>query len=165
MQPTTHRRLIGPAATVLLLVSACGTLHSNDRDRAITSAELERVGERDTVYLRRVRRFERIAATIPRDTLVQLYVGALAATPDRAWIYQHALACQTQRMVRAYGFVAASMAVRQVEDSLFPPPKGKRRWADATSRWPSSLGPGYHCDTSDLPLAPDSLDVQPSRTH
>ena len=164
MRPTIHRSLIGFAATILILVNACAASRHGDRGR-MTSAELERAGEHDTVFLRRVRMFEQIAATIPRDSLVRLYVGALAATPDSGIVYHRALACQMQRMVRAYGFVAASQVVKQVEDSLLPPPDGARRWREVTSRWPSSLGPGYRCDTSDLPVAPDSLDVQPSRSH
>ena len=160
MYPASLHTMQRVFLSLLIAIVACVSSRPTDRGR-VTGAELERISERDTVYARRVRMFEQIAASIPKDSLVRLYTGAMTATPERGGLYQDAIACQMERMIRAYGAVAAAQAVRQVEDSLFPPPDGRRRWAAITSRWPSSLGDNYHCDVRDLSPAPDSLNVRP----
>lgn len=147
---------------ILLVATTASCVSSRHSDRpGMSSRERERAGETDTVYIRRVRMFEQIAASIPKDSLVRLYTGAVSAPPDSGSAYQNGIACQMQRMIKAYGSVAAEKVVVQVEDSLFPPPSGRRRWAEITSRWPSSLGPNFRCDLSDLSRAPDSLDIRP----
>jgi hypothetical protein len=114
--------------------------------------------------LRRVRVFEEIAARIPTDSLVRLYVAALDAPAERGAIYQSAIACQYFRMLWRYGRVASPIAIRRMQDSLFPTPAALARWNHAQRRWPTSLGPGFPCDASDLPQAPDSLEVPPLKS-
>lgn len=155
-------RRCGPVLLAFTVAAASACLPSQQRDRDfMTSAELERVGERDTVFIRRVRMFEQIAARIPTDSLARLYTGALTVSADSAWVFQHAIVCQMERMVREYGAVASFKAIKSVEDSIFPPPDGRKRWADATARFPGSLGPGFKCDLTGVPFAPDSLNLRP----
>jgi hypothetical protein len=130
----------------------------------MTSAELVAAGERDTAYVRRLRMFEEIAAHIPTDSLARLYVAALDAPAERGGIYQSAIACQYFRMLWQYGRIAPSKAIRRMQDSLFPTPAAIARWNEAQRRWPTSLGPGFPCDASDLPHAPDSLEVPPLKS-
>ena len=164
MYPTCRSSVQRLVVPVLVVAAACVSSRHTDPAR-MSSAELARAGERDTVYVRRVRMFEQIAASIPKDSLVRLYVGALTAPPERGSLYQDGIQCQMERMIKAYGAVAAAQVVIQVEDSLFPPPGGRRRWAEVTSRWPSSLSANYRCDVSDLTPAPDSLNVRPRPDH
>ena len=108
--------------------------------------------------------FEEIAARIPTDSLARLYLGALDAPKDKAWIYQEGIACQVRRMAKQYGGVASSKAMRHLEDSLFTTADARKRWVEAQLRFPSIVSPNYRCDLRDLTRAPDSLDLFPTRT-
>ena len=154
-------------ATLLLVASLASFItscHSGRRDpRSMTSTELVAAGERDTVFVRRVRMFEEIAAHIPTDSLARLYVGALDAPPALGPTYAYAIACQYYRMTRQYGAVAPDKAIRRMEDSLFTTPASRERWRAAQRRWPNSLGPNFPCDASDLRQAPESLNAAPRK--
>jgi hypothetical protein len=130
---------------------------------SMTSAELVAAGERDTAFVRRVRVFDEIAARIPTDSLARLYVAALDAPAERGAIYQNAIRCQYYRMLWHYGRVATPRAIRHMQDSLFTTPAALARWDEAQGRWPTSPV-GYACDASDLPRAPDSLEVPPLKS-
>ena len=129
----------------------------------VTSAELVQAGDRDTVFVRRVRMFEEIAATISTDSLARLYVAAMDAPVERGPVYQQAIQCQFGRMVRQYGFIAPKKAIKRMEDSLFAVPGSRKRWLQAQDRWPM-FGSGAECDMSDLTRAPDSLNNRPLKT-
>jgi hypothetical protein len=129
----------------------------------MTSAELVASGERDTVFVRRVRMFEQIATRIPTDSLARLYVAALDAPADHAAVYQSAIGCQYFRMNWQYGSVASTKAIRRVADSLFTTPAARERWSAAQRRWPLASGP-VNCDASDLRRSPDSLNRVPRKT-
>jgi hypothetical protein len=152
------------AMTVIgLFVSAC---HSGRRDpRSMTSTELVAAGERDTVFVRRVRMFEEIAARIPTDSLARLYVATIDGPAERSTIYVtygNAIACQVMRMIWQFGSVASAKAIRRMEDSLFTTPAARERWSDAQLRLPD-FGSSSQCNTSDRIRGPDSLDVAPRR--
>jgi hypothetical protein len=129
----------------------------------MTSAELVAAGERDTVFVRRVRMFEEIAARIPTDSLARLYVAAIDAPADRARVFQSAFGCQYFRMIWQYGSIASTKAIRRVEDSLFATPAAREPWRAAQRRWPLASGP-VNCDASDLRRSPDSLEMVLRRT-
>lgn len=131
----------------------------------VTSADLVAAGERDTVYLRRVRMFEQIAATIQTDTLARIMVGAMEAPAEREAPYVQALMCQYHRMIWQYGAIAPKLAIRRTEDSLFVVPGTRERWIEAQRRFPmfGTFDPAQ-CSVSGLPHAPDSLNYKPYRT-
>jgi hypothetical protein len=164
-----HRALARHAAALLaiaaLAVSPTACRSGGRRNPlSMTSAELVAAGERDTAFVRRVRMIEEIAARIPTDSLARLYVAALDAPAERAAIYQNAIHCQYYRMLWQYGRVASPRAIRRMQDSLFATPAALARWDEAQGRWPTSPVPGYSCDASDLPRAPDSLQVPPLKS-
>jgi hypothetical protein len=149
---------------MVTLAASVPSCHSGRRDpRSMTSTELVAAGERDTVFVRRVRMFEEIAAHIPTDSLARLYVGALDAPPAMGRTYSTAIACQIYRLGWQYGSIASGKAMRRVEDSLFTTPAARERWSDAQRRWPTS-GPLFPpCDVSDLPRGADSLEIGPRK--
>ena len=126
----------------------------------MTSAELVRAGDPDTVFIRRVRMFEQIAATISTDSLARLIVAAMDAPIERGPTYQQAIQCQYGRMLRGYGAIASELAINRMEDSLFAVPGSRKRWRQAQDRWPM-FGRTAECDMSDVTQAPDSLNNGP----
>lgn len=163
------------AVSVLLTASlasvvACQSTRPADskptaaRDRRhMTSAELERAGDHDTVYVRRLGMFEQLATHVPTDSLAHLYIAALDAPSSRGREYLYAISCQLQRLAWQYG-VAADKAIEHMSDSLFAAPEIRARWIQAQDRWPDSMDADYRCDLSDLTRAPDSLRYYPRRT-
>ena len=137
---------------------------SRNPDR-VTSAELVAAGERDTVYVRRIRMFEQIAATIHTDSLARIMSAAMDAPTSKESIYVEAMMCQQYRMLWQYGAIATIRAMNRMEDSLFSAPGSRERWVETEKRFPmfGGLDPA-NCDVSNLPHAPDSLDNQPYRT-
>ena len=131
----------------------------------VTSADVVEAGERDTVYVRRVRMFEQIAATIQTDTLARIMLGAMAAPAHQEEPYVQALMCQYHRMIWQYGAVAPKLAIRRTEDSLFVVPGTRERWIEAQRRFPevASFDPA-RCSVSGIPHAPDSLNYSPRPT-
>lgn len=136
------------------------------RPHRVTSAELVAAGERDTVYVRRVRMFEEIAATIRTDSLARIFTAAMNAPAEKGAMYQTAIACQFMLMIYQYGGVASKWAITRMEDSLFAAPGSRERWIAAQKRWPAVVtGPRYEtCDPRGLPHAPDSLEYYPQKT-
>jgi hypothetical protein len=130
-----------------------------------TSADLVAAGERDTVYIRRVRMFEQIAATIQTDTLARIMTGAMDAPAEKQAPYVQALMCQYQLMIWQYGAIAPKLAIQRTEDSLFVVPGTRERWIEAQRRFPTiaSFKPA-ECSVSGLPHAPDSLNYKPYST-
>ena len=137
---------------------------SRNPDR-VPSAELIAAGERDTVYIRRVRMFEEIAATINTDSLARIMTAAMDAPTSKEPIYVEAMACQEYRMLWRYGAIATKRALNRMEDSLFSAPGSRERWVETQNRFPmvSGLDPAK-CDVSNPPHAADSLDNQPYST-
>lgn len=140
------------------------TVPQANRDRA-TSADLVAAGERDTVYVRRVRMFEEIAGTIQTDTLARIMMGAMAAPAEQQARYVPALMCQYHQMIWQYGIVAPKLAIRRTEDSLFAVAGTRERWVEAQKRFPAiaRFNPA-ECSVNDLPHAPDSLNYTPNRS-
>lgn len=131
--------------------------------RHMTSVELERAGDHDTVYVRQLRMFEQLATHVPTDSLAHLYIAALDAPASRGREYLYAITCQLQKLDWQYG-VAADKAIERMSDSLFATPEIRRRWIQAQARWPDSMDADYRCDLSKVPQAPDSLTYYPRRT-
>lgn len=131
----------------------------------VTSAELIGAGERDTVYIRRVRMFEQLAATINTDSLARIMTGAMTAPTSREPIYVEAMMCQQFRTIWQYGAIASKRALNRMEDSLFSVPGSRDRWVETQKRFPTfgGLDPAK-CDVSALPHAADSLNNQPYPT-
>ena len=132
----------------------------------MTSAELVQAGDPDTVFVRRVRMFEEIAATISTDSLARLYVAAMDDSLEQGAVYQQAVACQFRRMLRQYGAVATKLAIDRMEDSVLTAPELRRRWVHTQERWPMfGTVPGDDkCDLRGVPRRPDSLNNQPLKT-
>ena len=171
MRKGWHSRL-SPLPLVLCL-TACpsrgappGTqsaVMSRSPDR-VTSAELIAAGERDTVYIRRVRMFEQLASTISTDSLARIMTAAMDAPTSREPIYIEAMMCQQYRMLWQYGAIATKRALNRMEDSLFSAPGSRDRWVETQKRFLmfGSLDPAK-CDVSGLPHAADSLAAASSR--
>ena len=178
MTPSTMSRLasIRRIALVLGLASLAVACRAPRVDRSatvpqkspyeMTSAELVAAGERDTVYVRRVRMFEEIAATIRTDSLARIMTAAMDAPAEEGAKYQAALSCQYKLMMHQYGAVASKLAIIRTEDSLFAVPGSRKRWVAAQDRWPMfGTVPGDDtCDTRGLPRAADSLEYYPVKT-
>jgi hypothetical protein len=131
----------------------------------VTSAELVAAGERDTVYVRRIRMFEEIAATIRTDSLARIMTGIMDAPAEQEPAYLQALMCEYHRMSWQYGAIAPERAINRTEDSLFAIAGVRKRWLEAQKRFPmfGTFDP-QKCDVSGLPHAPDSLNNQPYKT-
>ena len=158
------------AAISCVALSGCWKVGSTQETRRVTSwpylsaDSLERAGERDTAYIRRMRTYEQLVRSVPTDSLAKLYLASIDAPAEDGRRYQHAITCEVSRLVRRYGGAAPGRAVRVLEDSLFPTEEAMRRFNAARARWPSSLGREYRCNMSDIPLAPDSLGWRPYKT-
>lgn len=128
----------------------------------VTSAELIAAGERDTVYIRRVRMFEQLAATISTDSLARIMTAAMDAPTSKEPVYVEAMLCQQYRMLWQYGAIATKRALNRMEDSLFSAPGARARWVETQNRFPmfGGLDPAK-CEVSHLPHAADSLNNQP----
>jgi hypothetical protein len=158
------------AAITSVALSGCWNVGTTSERRIVSpwpylSADsLERAGDRDTAYIRRMRTYEQLVRSVPTDSLAKLYLASIDAPVEEGQRYHHAVACQINIMVRRYGGAAPGRAIRLLEDSLFPTVEAKRRFNAARERWPTSLGREYRCDVGDVPLAPDSLGWWPYKT-
>lgn len=138
-----------------------GSAQSGDPDR-VTSAELIAAGVRDTVYIRRVRMFEELAATIPTDSLARVMTAAMNAPVEQAPNFEQAVLCQQFRMLWQYGAIATKRALLRMDDSLFAVPGRRQRWVEVKDHFPVISGlDDARCDVSNLPHAADSLNNQP----
>jgi len=168
---TSRRSRQQLALPLALCLTACGGPRARQvavppaNPDSVTSADLVAAGEPDTVYLRRVRMFDQIAATIQTDTLARIMTGAMEAPAGQEAPYVQALMCQYHRMIWQYGAVAPKLAISRTEDSLFAAPGTRERWIEAQRRFPSvaSFSPAQ-CSVSGLPHAPDSLNYKPYST-
>jgi hypothetical protein len=168
----THRLLSLTLLTIGFLIGAsCHSYSSTPGSRDdsspvsrwpyLSSEELVRAGEPDTIYIRRVRAFEQLVRQVRTDSLAKLYVGSLDAAPEKGRVYLQAVSCQYSILLRRYGDAPTARALQLMTDSLFATPAARRRWLAAQDRWPTSRGDDYRCDLSGIPVAPDSLSWRP----
>lgn len=163
---TLFRRSHALGALLLSVsLSACLTSTATGAARwpYLSSAELERMSDPDTVYIRHMRTFEKLVRSVNTDSLAKLYLGSLDAPSEDGVKYKHAILCQFEELFHRYGRAAPRRAILLLEDSLFTTPAERARWAAAQDRWPIVLGDDYRCAWPPGSMLPDSLNWYPTR--